>query len=87
MKKIILQLSVAAALLSACGTEKKTMEEEQKPIVFEYPETKKDTIQDTYFGTAVNDPYRWLEDDRSAETESWVKAQNNVTFNYLKSIP
>ncbi|WP_291725206.1 prolyl oligopeptidase family serine peptidase [Bernardetia sp.] len=87
MKKIILQLSVAAALLSACGTEKKTMEEEQKPVVFEYPETKKDTVQDTYFGTAVTDPYRWLEDDRSTETESWVKAQNNVTFDYLKSIP
>ncbi len=87
MKKLILPLSIAATLLSACGTEKKVVEEETTPIVFEYPETKKDSTTDTYFETNVLDPYRWLEDDRSAETESWVKAQNNVTFDYLKSIP
>jgi len=52
-----------------------------------YPETKKvDTVTD-YFGTEVKDPYRWLEDDRSEETEEWVKAQNDVTFDYLNSIP
>lgn len=52
-----------------------------------YPETKKvDTITD-YFGTEVKDPYRWLEDDRSEETENWVEAQNKVTFNYLEKIP
>jgi len=52
-----------------------------------YPETKKSEHTDTYFGTKVNDPYRWLEDDRSAETGAWVKAQNNVTYGYLKQIP
>lgn len=52
-----------------------------------YPETKKIEHTDTYFGTKVNDPYRWLEDDRSAETGAWVKAQNQVTYNYLKQIP
>ncbi|AFM04959.1 prolyl oligopeptidase [Bernardetia litoralis DSM 6794] len=87
MKKIILPLSIAATLLSACGTEKKINQEEQMPVVFQYPETKKDTTKDTYFGTTVSDSYRWLEDDRSAETESWVKAENEVTFNYLKAIP
>ncbi len=52
-----------------------------------YPETKKvDTVTD-YFGTKVKDPYRWLEDDRSEETENWVKAENKVTFNYLEKIP
>lgn len=52
-----------------------------------YPETKKvDTVTD-YFGTKVKDPYRWLEDDRSAETENWVKRENEVTFNYLENIP
>ncbi|HCV79504.1 MAG TPA: S9 family peptidase, partial [Zunongwangia profunda] len=40
-----------------------------------------------YFGTKVNDPYRWLEDDRSEETEEWVKAENKVTFGYLDKIP
>jgi len=52
-----------------------------------YPETKKIEHTDTYFGTKVDDPYRWLEDDRSAETGAWVKAQNNVTYGYLKQIP
>ncbi len=52
-----------------------------------YPETKKGTVVDTYFNTKIPDPYRWLEDDRSAETENWVKAENKVTFDYLKKIP
>lgn len=53
----------------------------------QYPETKKDDVKDTYFGTEVNDPYRWLEDDRSKETEDWVKTQNEVTFKFLNTIP
>ncbi|WP_278358010.1 prolyl oligopeptidase family serine peptidase [Idiomarina abyssalis] len=52
-----------------------------------YPETRKGDVVDTYFGTEVADPYRWLEDDRSEETENWVKAQNEVTFAHLESIP
>ena len=53
----------------------------------DYPDTKKvDTVTD-YFGTEVKDPYRWLEDDRSEQTEQWVEAQNKVTFNYLDKIP
>lgn len=52
-----------------------------------YPKTKKvDTITN-YFGTAVKDPYRWLEDDRSKDTEAWVKSQNKTTFSYLDNIP
>ena len=52
-----------------------------------YPKTHKGTTVDTYFGTQVQDPYRWLEDDKSAETAAWVKAQNEVTYNYLAQIP
>lgn len=52
-----------------------------------YPETKKTEHTDTYFGTKVNDPYRWLEDDRSVETAAWVKAQNSLTYGYLRQIP
>jgi prolyl oligopeptidase len=88
MKKLILPLSIAATLLSACGTEKKPTEEtETITTTLKYPETTKGTVEDTYFGTIVSDPYRWLEDDRSAETESWVEAQNKVTFDYLSTIP
>ncbi|MGO4818554.1 prolyl oligopeptidase family serine peptidase [Flavobacterium sp. W22_SRS_FP1] len=53
----------------------------------EYPETKKGETVDVYFGTKVNDPYRWLEDDRSGETAAWVEAQNKVTYAYLEQIP
>jgi len=52
-----------------------------------YPETRKGDVVDDYHGTKVADPYRWLEDDRSAETTEWVKEQNAVTFDYLNSIP
>ena len=52
-----------------------------------YPQTKKVDHTDTYFGTTVADPYRWLEDDNSPETAQWVEAQNKVTFGYLEKIP
>jgi len=52
-----------------------------------YPESKKVDQIDDYFGTKVADPYRWLEDENSAETKAWVDAQNRVTFAYLDSIP
>jgi prolyl oligopeptidase len=58
---------------------------QQKP--FNYPETRKGDVVDNYFGTEVPDPYRWLEDDTSEETAAWVKAENEVTFAYLESIP
>jgi prolyl oligopeptidase len=51
-----------------------------------YPPTKKVDHVDTYFGTAVPDPYRWLEDENSPETASWVEAENKVTFAYLDKL-
>ena len=51
------------------------------------PQTRKDSTVDDYFGTAVPDPYRWLEDDLSPETAAWVEAQNKYTNHYLKGIP
>ncbi|MGI4726996.1 MAG: prolyl oligopeptidase family serine peptidase [Janthinobacterium lividum] len=52
-----------------------------------YPQTAKGAVTDTYFGTAVADPYRWLEDDQSAETKNWVQEENKVTQDYLSKIP
>ncbi|HEY0896801.1 MAG TPA: prolyl oligopeptidase family serine peptidase [Sphingobacteriaceae bacterium] len=52
-----------------------------------YPKTKKAPVTDTYHGVPVQDPYRWLEDDRSEETTAWVNAQNKVTQAYLEKIP
>jgi prolyl oligopeptidase len=54
---------------------------------FQYPATKKVEHVDDYNGTRVADPYRWLEDDNSADTKAWVQEQNKVTFDYLNKIP
>ncbi|MBS1523650.1 MAG: S9 family peptidase [Bacteroidetes bacterium] len=52
-----------------------------------YPQTKKVDTVDTYFGIAVPDPYRWLENDQAADTKAWVKEENKVTQDYLGQIP
>ena len=79
MKFIFYSLAVG---LAACAT---TEEATDMPIA--YPPTEQTSQVDTYFGTEVPDPYRWLEDDRSVETAAWVEAQNEVTEAYLNQIP
>lgn len=61
--------------------------EEKQQEGLQYPETRKEEVVDDYFGHQVDDPYRWLEDDNSAETKAWVEAENKVTHNYLAQIP
>jgi len=57
-------------------------------IPVKYPETRRDAkIYSEYFGVRVEDPYRWLENDLSKETEAWVDNQNALTFGYLSKIP
>ena len=58
---------------------------QQGPLT--YPQARKTDQTDNYHGTVIADPYRWMEDDRSAETAEWVKAENKVTFAYLDQIP
>jgi prolyl oligopeptidase len=59
----------------------------EKGLITQYPITKKDVVYDSYFDIKIEDPYRWLEDDRSQETEKWVIEQNKITNNYLGLIP
>ena len=53
----------------------------------QYPKAEKDGTVDDYFGVKVADPYRWLENDTSAQTAAWVEAENKVTNAYLGKIP
>ena len=46
------------AIISACSSK----------TTLSYPEAIKDNTVDTYFGTEVADPYRWLENDTSQAT-------------------
>ena len=57
------------------------------PTSWGYPTSRHGSQVDDYSGVQVSDPYRWLEDDNSAETKAWVEAQNKVTFGYLEQIP
>jgi prolyl oligopeptidase len=54
--------------------------------VTRFPETRRDDVVQVLHGTAIADPYRWLEDPDSAETADWVKRQNEFTARYLESL-
>src|SRR5690606_38410331 len=85
MKKI-LSFGLLVLTVTACQ-QQKAIESKTDITVKPYPQSQKGSTQDTYFGTLVDDPYRWLEDDLSAETKNWVKAENEVTEDYLSQIP
>ncbi len=75
--KLVFMSTLAGAMATACSSSK-----------IEYPAAPTDeTVTDDYFGTAVADPYRPLENDTAPTTLEWVKAENEVTESYLSKIP
>ncbi|MCK9270190.1 MAG: prolyl oligopeptidase family serine peptidase [Bacteroidales bacterium] len=79
MRKLIYVLFITGVMI--------TQSCQQKDERIKYPETRKSDVVDTLHGQAIADPYRWLENDTSAETGEWVKQQNEVTDGYLSKIP
>lgn len=87
MKHLLLTGSLLALLVGCNQTTTTSQDSTTNNEKMNYPTTKKGDVVDNYFGTPVPDPYRWLEDDKSAETAEWVKKQNEFTFAYLSQIP
>lgn len=76
MKLALTAVTLAATLATSAHAQSMT-----------YPVTRKVDQIDGYHDTAVADPYRWLEDDNSAETKAWVVEQNKVTDKFLDAMP
>ena len=89
MKNNILLVFVISLLgLTSCQENSNQTLHKEKQMVNEYPSVFKDsTIVEDFHGTAISDPFRWLEDDHSEETAAWVTDQNKLTFSYLDNIP
>ena len=68
--KFLIPILFVSALLVSCKEEN-----QQNNKNLKYPKTTKKPVIDSLFGTAVTDNYRWLEDDRSKETEAWVQVE------------
>lgn len=77
MKKTFFTLLNIAFTMNLCAQQ----------FTSKYPDTKRVNQTDDFFGTKVEDPYRWLEDDMAADTKEWVKVENDLTNDYLKQIP
>jgi prolyl oligopeptidase len=52
-----------------------------------YPTAARGRVVEQYHGTAVADPYRWLEDLDSPATRAWVSAEARLTHTYLEALP
>lgn len=78
MKKTLLATAAMATIALSCNGPKAPKE---------YPKAERQDICDEYFGTKVEDPYRWMENDTSARVKEWVAAENKITREYLDAIP
>ncbi|AQQ69128.1 S9 family peptidase [Microbulbifer agarilyticus] len=88
MNKSVLTLIAGAAIpvIAAVAAISANSANSDKPAK-QYPETATVEQQDTYFGTQVSDPYRWLEDQESKPVKDWVKVQNDFALPALKALP
>ena len=97
LRRIGLCLATASILAMACATQgtpepdtgvsEPAGEAASKSPAWAYPQARRSDHVDTYHGTEVADPYRWMEDLDSEELRGWIDAQNALTFGYLEKLP
>jgi len=51
------------------------------------PETRREEVVDTLHGVEIADPYRWLEDQHSTQTRTWLAEQADYTRTLLEQAP
>ena len=81
---VIVILSIVA--LTGCEKDLNSVHRDDRPQSPNTLSSQRDGHTDTYFGVTVADPYRWLEDDLSPETEDWIASQNTSTRSYIDAI-
>ena len=79
-------LIMSLLFIASCQKDITKVSNIKKPL--QYPDTYRDTLaKDNYHGTEIADPYRWLEVDTAKNVKAWVTEQNEVTFDYMSTIP
>lgn len=87
MNKLIPFIIIAVCLIDSGCKESETTKQIYDIPELTYPATARGDVSDNFFGTVVQDPYRWLENDTAKEVASWVEEQNQVTGKFLEMIP
>jgi prolyl oligopeptidase len=77
----------AAASITSASTNAASAPPPMPTLPRKYPATRTVDASDTYFGTKIADPYRWLEDGKSPEVQAWLDSQNKLARSYLDALP
>jgi len=78
-------LALLALLLAGCSADSTRHDDGQARLA--YPPTERVAQVDDYYGTRVEDPYRWLEQTGDARVREWIGAENALAQPWLEGIP